>query len=123
MHMIKKYGAKITEIGDEVELFAEENMMVIFNNTVPEELRSFAVIHEKAELLEGVEAGDVLEINGERFEILYVGNKVNETLRDIGHCTISFTGEATANLPGTMCVEKTPLPELALGAEICILKA
>ena len=121
--MIKKYEAKITEIGEEVELFADEQMMVIFNNTVPEELRSFAVIHEKAELLEGVEAGDVLEINGERFEILYVGNKVNDTLRDLGHCTISFSGEASADLPGTMCVEKAPLPELALGAEICILKA
>ena len=121
--MITKYEAKITEIGEEVELFAEENMMVIFNNTVPEELRSFAVIHEQADLLEGVEAGDFLEINGERFEILFVGSKVNETLRDIGHCTIAFTGDCNADVPGTMCVEKTPLPELALGAEIRILKA
>ncbi|MBU9672708.1 PTS glucitol/sorbitol transporter subunit IIA [Planococcus sp. CP5-4] len=121
--MITKYEAKITEIGEEVDLFAEENMMVIFNNTVPEELRSFAVIHEQADLLEGVEVGDFLEINNERFEILFVGAKVNETLRDLGHCTIAFTGDATANLPGTMCVEKTPLPELALGAEIRILKA
>ncbi|MDN5709398.1 MAG: PTS glucitol/sorbitol transporter subunit IIA [Planococcus sp. (in: firmicutes)] len=36
---------------------------------------------------------------------------------------MAFTGDATDNLPGTMCVEKTPLPELALGAEIRILKA
>ncbi len=121
--MTKKYQATITEIGEEVGLFAEENMMVIFNDTVPEELRSFAVIHEKADLLEQVEAGDFLEINDERFEILFVGDKVNETLQDIGHCTIAFTGDVTANLPGTMCVEKKPLPEVALGAQIRILKA
>ncbi|MDN7225871.1 PTS glucitol/sorbitol transporter subunit IIA [Planococcus sp. N064] len=121
--MIKKYEAKITEIGEEVEIFAEENMMVIFNDTVPEELRSFAVIHERADLHEHVEAGDVLEINGERYAILFVGSKVNETLQDIGHCTISFTGDVAADLPGTMCVENKPLPELALGAEIRILKA
>jgi PTS system glucitol/sorbitol-specific IIA component len=121
--MIKKYEAKITEIGEEVEIFSEENMMVIFNDTVPEELRSFAVIHEKALLHEHVEAGDFLEINGERYEILFVGSKVNDTLQDLGHCTISFNGDASADLPGTMCVEHKPLPELALGAEIRILKA
>lgn len=121
--MIKKYEAKITEIGEEVEIFAEENMMVIFNNTVPEELRSFAVVHEKSDLQEQVEAGDFLEINDERYEILFVGNKVNDTLQDIGHCTISFNGDLSADLPGTMCVEKKPLPELTLGAQIRIFKA
>ncbi|MGK7378316.1 PTS glucitol/sorbitol transporter subunit IIA [Planococcus sp. 1R117A] len=120
--MIKKYEAKITEIGEEVEIFAEEKMMVIFNNTVPEELRSFAVIHEKADLLGKVETGDILEINGERYRILFVGNKVNDTLQDLGHCTISFTGDISADLPGTMCVESKPLPELALGADIRIFK-
>lgn len=122
--MIKKYEAKIKEIGEEVEIFSEENMMVIFNDTVPEELRSFAVIHEKADLQEKVETGDVLEINDERYEILFVGGKVNDTLRDIGHCTISFSGEVSEDLlPGTMCVEKKPMPELALGAAIRIFKA
>lgn len=121
--MIKKYEAKIKEIGEEVEIFAEENMMVIFNDTVPEELRSFAVIHEKADLLEQVEAGDILEINEERYEILFVGNKVNGTLHDLGHCTISFSGDASADLPGTMCVEKKAMPELELGANITIYKA
>lgn len=122
--MIKKYEAKIKEIGEEVEIFAEENMMVIFNDTVPAELRSFAVIHEKADLQQQVEAGDILEINDESYEILFVGSKVNETLRDIGHCTISFSGKVSEDLlPGTMCVEKKMMPELALGAEIRIYKA
>ncbi|MBB5179910.1 PTS system glucitol/sorbitol-specific IIA component [Planomicrobium koreense] len=122
--MIKKYEANIKEIGEEVGIFAEENMMVIFNDTVPAELRSFAVIHEKADLQHQVEVGDILEINDESYEILFVGNKVNETLRDIGHCTISFSGEVSADLlPGTMCVEKKVMPELALGAAIRIYKA
>ncbi|MFB1083091.1 PTS glucitol/sorbitol transporter subunit IIA [Jeotgalibacillus sp. JSM ZJ347] len=120
--MINKYKAKITGIGEDVELFSEENMMVIFNDTVPEELRSFAVIHETADLAEKVEAGDFLEINDERYEILFVGSKVNETLQELGHCTISFSGDVTADLPGTMCVEKKEMPELALGADIRILK-
>lgn len=120
--MTKKYEANIVEIGEEVEIFAEENMLIIFNDTVPEALRMIGVVHEKTELLAEVEAGDVLEINEERYEILYVGSKVNETLKEIGHCTISFNGETTAPLPGTMCVEKKPLPDLKVDTKLRILK-
>jgi len=121
--MIKKYEAKIIEIGEEVEIFSEENMMVIFNDTVPIELRSFGVIHEKVRLLEKIESGDVLEIAGEPYDILFVGSKVNDTLKEIGHCTISFNGETSADLPGTMCVEKKAMPKMAVGALIQIYKA
>lgn len=120
--MTKKYESKIVEIGEEVEIFAEENMLIIFNDTVPEALRMIGVVHEKTELLADVEAGDVLEINGDRFKILFVGSKVNDTLKDIGHCTISFDGENSAPLPGTMCVEKKPLPDLKVNTTIRILK-
>ncbi|CEG22546.1 PTS system glucitol/sorbitol-specific transporter subunit IIA [Planococcus massiliensis] len=121
--MIKKYEAKIIEIGEEVEIFSEENMMVIFDDSVPIELRTFGVIHEKVHLLGEIESGDVLEIAGEPYDILFVGSKVNDTINEIGHCTISFNGETSADLPGTMCVEKKALPELAVGAKIQIYKA
>lgn len=121
--MIKKYESKITEIGADVEMFVEENMLVIFNETVPEALKSFGVIHEKAELLAQVESGDILEINGSQYNILFVGEKVNETLKEIGHCTIAFNGERDAQLPGTMCVEKKDLPALSVNGHIRIIKA
>lgn len=120
--MTKKYEAKITEIGEEVEIFIEENMLVIFNDTVPESLRSIGVIHERADLIGKVEVGDILEINKQQYEILFVGSKVNDTLEEIGHCTIAFNGETDASLPGTMCVEKKALPELQVGAAIRIIK-
>ena len=121
--MIKKYEAKITEIGADVEMFIEENMLVIFNETVPEALKSFGVIHEKTELHGPVEAGDILEISGSQYQILFVGDKVNETLQEIGHCTIAFNGESDAQLPGTMCVEKKELPALKINSSIRILRA
>ncbi|WP_238943184.1 PTS glucitol/sorbitol transporter subunit IIA [Planococcus beijingensis] len=120
--MTKKYEAKITEIGEEVDVFIEENMLVIFNDTVPDSLRSIGVIHERADLLDKVMAGDVLEINEQRYEILFVGSKVNDTLDEIGHCTIAFNGETEASLPGTMCVEKKALPNLKVGSAIRIIK-
>ncbi|TWT28259.1 PTS glucitol/sorbitol transporter subunit IIA [Planomicrobium sp. CPCC 101110] len=120
--MTKKYESKIVEIGEEVELFAEESMLIIFNDTVPEALRMIGVIHEKSDLLGEVEVGDVLEISGESYEILFVGSKVNDTLKEIGHCTIVFNGEKTAELPGTMCVEKKPMPVLTKDSAIRIVK-
>lgn len=121
--MMKKYESKITEIGADVEMFIEENMLVIFNETVPEALKSFGVIHEKTELHGQVVAGDLLEINESQYEILFVGSKVNETLQEIGHCTIAFNGERDAQLPGTMCVEQKELPKLAVNGAIRIVKA
>lgn len=120
--MTKKYESKIVEIGEEVELFAEESMLIIFNDTVPEALKMIGVIHEKSDLLGEVEVGDVLEISGESYEILFVGSKVNDTLKEIGHCTIVFNGEKTAELPGTMCVEKKAMPVLTKDSAIRIVK-
>lgn len=120
--MTKKYESKIVEIGEEVAAFTEENMLVIFNDTVPPDLKTIGVIHEKTQLLDQVEVGDILEISGSRYEITSVGHKVNDTLQDIGHCTIAFNGEAEADLPGTMCVEQKPLPDLELDSKISILK-
>ncbi|WP_273124249.1 PTS glucitol/sorbitol transporter subunit IIA [Bacillus weihaiensis] len=116
--MINKYQSKITEIGADVKTFLSEGMMIIFNSTAPADLKTIAVVHEIAELQQDVVAGDYLEINGEKYEILFVGDKVNETLKDLGHCTIMFNGETTADLPGTMTVEKKTLPTLKIDSEL-----
>jgi glucitol/sorbitol PTS system EIIA component len=120
--MINKYQSTVTEIGSEVEIFQSENMMVIFNDTAPADLRTIGVIHKEADLLEDVEEGDFLEVAGETYEILFVGNKVNDTLKELGHCTIMFNGETSADLPGTMTVEKKPLPQVKVDSEIRIVK-
>ncbi|WP_209123980.1 PTS glucitol/sorbitol transporter subunit IIA [Alkalihalobacillus sp. BA299] len=120
---VNKYQSLVTEVGSEVELFIEEKMIVIFNENAPEDLRSIGVIHKEAELLNDVEAGDFLEIDRERFEILFVGNKVNDTLKELGHCTIAFNGEKSSDLPGTMCVEHKQIPEIKVGSELRITKA
>ncbi|MDY7221275.1 PTS glucitol/sorbitol transporter subunit IIA [Halalkalibacterium halodurans] len=116
------YESVITGVGSEVQYFIEENMVVIFNDTVPDDLKSIGVIHKQTELQADVAVGDVLEVNGACFRILFVGDKVNDTLREIGHCTIAFNGETNAELPGTLCVEQKPLPDFVTGATIKFIK-
>lgn len=106
------YESIITEVGEDVEAFTDENMLVIFNDTVPEELKSIAVIHEANMLKDDVESGDYFYINDVKFRILHVGDKVNETLKELGHCTIKFSSHEASDLPGTMCVEEKPIPEI-----------
>jgi glucitol/sorbitol PTS system EIIA component len=120
--MINKYQARITELGEDTALFSAENMMVIFNETAPADLKSIGVIHEETDLVQNVEAGDLLQFDDESYEILFVGSKVNDTLKELGHCTIMFNGEAAADLPGTMTVEKKPLPQVHINSEIRIVK-
>jgi PTS system glucitol/sorbitol-specific IIA component len=112
------YQSVVTEIGSEVELFLTEKMMIIFNETAPSDLRDIAVVHKEAKLEEEIEVGDVLTIDNQIFKITFVGQKVNNTIRELGHCTIAFNGADHVDLPGTLCVEEKPIPEIKPGTKI-----
>ncbi len=116
---MEKLNASITELGNEWEMMKSENMMILFNENSPQELRDISVVHGGT--VEGeVEAGDVMELNGEAFAILFVGSKANETLQDLGHATFQFNGENSSDLPGTICLEKKGIPDLQVGQKIVI---
>ncbi|MGJ7919025.1 PTS glucitol/sorbitol transporter subunit IIA [Neobacillus sp. LXY-4] len=116
------YKSRVTEIGSEVQLFLTEKMLIIFNETAPADLKSIGVIHEETELLQDIEAGDTLILGGNSFKISFVGGKANQTIRELGHCTLAFNGETSADLPGTICVEDKPIPELLEGIELVFIK-
>ncbi|WP_420884695.1 PTS glucitol/sorbitol transporter subunit IIA [Absicoccus porci] len=40
----------------------------------------------------------------------------------LGHCTIRFSGDTTPEMPGSMYVEKKPLPEIHVGTVIQIVR-
>ncbi|MFS0675171.1 PTS glucitol/sorbitol transporter subunit IIA [Ornithinibacillus sp. 179-J 7C1 HS] len=116
------YESIITKIGSDVSDLMDENMLILFNDTVPEELETISVIHKQGPILGLVEKGDYLYFNGEGFEILYVGEKVNETLQELGHCTVKFSNEIGEELPGTICVEKRLVPTLAENMTVRFVK-
>ncbi|MCM2676131.1 PTS glucitol/sorbitol transporter subunit IIA [Alkalicoccobacillus plakortidis] len=116
------YQSEIIELGSQTGIFLEENMLVIFNETVPADLKDISAIHKKTELLHHVVVGDTLQIQDNHYKILFVGEKANETLRDLGHCTIEFSGKSFSDLPGTLCVEKKVAPNLEIGGKIAIYR-
>lgn len=116
------YQSTVTALGPDVDMFMEEKMLIIFNETAPKDLRDIAVIHQAAPLEGTIEAGDVLAFGDQTYTVTFVGDKVNETVGDLGHCTIAFNGEDHAELPGTLCVESKEMPELSVPMQLAFMK-
>ena len=98
-----KYCAMITGWGDLALSFLEDpeaNFIIIFNNDAPPELAELSVLHTKAPLLEIPQVGDTVIIGEKVFEITAVGEEAKSTLRDLGHCTLSFKGGSEPERPG-----------------------
>ncbi|WP_017549995.1 PTS glucitol/sorbitol transporter subunit IIA [Salinicoccus carnicancri] len=116
---MEKLNATISELGNEWEMMKSENMVILFNEDSPQELRDISVVHDGA-VSEIVEAGDVMELGDESYDILFVGGKANETLRELGHATFQFNGQSDSDLPGTICLEKKEIPSLEIGQKVII---
>ncbi|MCI2257272.1 PTS glucitol/sorbitol transporter subunit IIA [Domibacillus sp. PGB-M46] len=116
------YQSTVTGLGVDVEMFAEEKMLILFNESAPKDLRDIAVSHTVVSLEGTIEAGDILSFDDQSYEITFVGGKVNETVSELGHCTIAFNGADHADLPGTMCVEEKAMPVITVSTKLSINK-
>ena len=118
-----KYCATITGWGeDALGFLADEdcNFMIVFNEDAPAELAEIAVLHTKAELAADPAVGDTVMICGKVYDITAVGEEALHTLRQLGHCTLSFKGGSEPERPGCIMLEGEPLrPEdIAKGGTI-----
>ena len=110
---MKKYNSTITGLGSDALYFLSDedmNFIIIFNENAPPELAELAVLHTIEDLKEFPVAGDIFKICGKEFIITAVGSEAVHTLKELGHCTISFKGGPEPDRPGCIMVEgKIPL--------------
>lgn len=107
-----KYCATITGWGeDSLGFLADEdcNFMILFNEDAPAELAEIAVLHTKAELAADPAVGDTMMICDKVYDITAVGDEALHTLRQLGHCTLSFKGGSEPERPGCIMLEGEPL--------------
>ncbi len=103
-----KYRATITSWGPDALGFLEEegcHFLIIFNEDAPPELAEIAVLHTKAELTADPVVGDTLTLCGKTFKITAIGDEALHTLRQLGHCTLTFTGGSEPERPGCIMLE------------------
>ncbi|CDO03531.1 PTS system glucitol/sorbitol-specific transporter subunit IIA [Oceanobacillus picturae] len=113
MEMTKPYvDVNVVQVGQDAELMLEENMIILFNSSVPNDLKEIAVVHDGGSLSIALQAGDEMLIDEEVFKVLFVGDKANETLTELGHATFHFNGESHSDMPGTVCLENKTIPPI-----------
>lgn len=103
-----KFYCEITSIGEESLLFLDDpnaNFIIIFNNNAPEELAEFSVLHTPANYNADPAVGDTLIIGDKAFTITAIGDEALHTLRELGHCTLSFKGGDTPERPGCIMLQ------------------
>lgn len=116
-----KFEASVLSIGPYTQEFLDHNIIVLFGANAPDELVEFSVIHDGKMVNQSIAVGDLVQIDGEQFSILAVGDVASENLRNLGHLVLKFNGATEVEMPGDVCVEKRPLPPLAVGSSIKLL--
>lgn len=112
------YEICITAVGDLVEEFTAEGIWVFFHDDAPAELTEFALLHQAQAPREPLAAGQVVEIDGQRFAVTAVGDVANTNIRELGHMVLKANGECSPELPGDVCVEAAPLPAPSVGTTV-----
>ncbi|HBO39251.1 MAG TPA: PTS sorbitol transporter subunit IIA [Pasteurellaceae bacterium] len=121
-----KYQSEIIDWGEEALYFLEDeslNFIILFHEGAPEELKEVAILHKKATLFGEPAVGDKFFICGKHFEITAVGEEAKRTFKQLGHCTLCFSGEDHPQMPGYINVkglEKLEPKDIRAGGEIRI---
>ncbi len=115
---LNKYSATVLHVGPLVSEFTEAGILVFFGENAPEELYEFSVIHDGKTLEADLVPGDLVSLDGEKFEILAIGEVANANFRNLGHLVMKFNGKTTVELPGDVCVEQKSLVFLSPGSRL-----
>ncbi|WP_434797134.1 PTS glucitol/sorbitol transporter subunit IIA [Terrisporobacter vanillatitrophus] len=116
------YKNKIKNIGSEVSAFEGESMFILFGDNAPDTLKDFCYTVDIQPVIETIEVGHTIEIDGNEYKITAIGNVAEKNLESLGHVTIVFDGSTEASLPGSIYVEGLEVPKLSIGSEVLIKK-
>lgn len=114
------YENRIKGAGDMVSAFQGEKMFILFGDNAPDTLKDFCYTIDIKDTNKEISVGQILDIDGNKFEITAVGNVAEKNLTSLGHMTVVFDGSKEAVLPGSIYVENADMPELKIGTTIKI---
>jgi glucitol/sorbitol PTS system EIIA component len=116
-----RYETVVTEVGAEVAAFVAAGVLVWFDDSAPEELRWFSVLHRPTVTSGGVVPGDLVCIDDRRLRVTAVGDVANANLVQLGHLDLKANGATEPPMPGDVCVEEADLPEIRPGTTLRII--
>jgi PTS system glucitol/sorbitol-specific IIA component len=116
------YRSKVIEVGELVSQFADQQLVVLFGASAPDELKEISVIHEleESDSAEPLQPGGTISFGAESFRIDEVGPMANANLREMGHLSIYFRSTPGDLLPGAIRVSPVGFPDIEAGDSIVI---
>jgi PTS system glucitol/sorbitol-specific IIA component len=115
-----RYATTVTAVGEQVAEFVTQGLLIWFAEGAPEELHFFSVLHQPTVTSGGVRPGDVVRIDDRVLRVTAVGEVANQNMVQLGHMDLKANGADQAPLPGDICLEKVPLPEVRPGSTLVI---
>lgn len=113
------YKTTVTEIGELVEAFKEESLLILFGPKATPELKAISVIHTHEDPTEDViQVGGKFRIGEKEYEIQEVGSAANANFTELGHISIYFREGENEVLPGAIIVSPNEWPDLHVGQAI-----
>lgn len=117
--MSERINVIITDRGDEANFFLKEELLILFNDTVPEDLKEYCFVINNNKLFSNIIKGDTLKINEKKYNIKEVGSAVNENFANLGHITIRYN-EFDVPLEGSIYVDSPLLQNIEIGTQIIV---
>ncbi len=117
--MAFQFRATITHMGKYAESALEDNMLILFNQSAPEDVAEYCIIHDQGTEVGLITTESTLLLAGKDYIVTAVGSVANQNLEMLGHITIKFDAQSVAEYPGTIHVIGHHPPSLKCGD--CIL--
>jgi PTS system glucitol/sorbitol-specific IIA component len=98
-------GCTILSIGKKATELAEMNMLILFSNEAPDDLKEYCIIHDQAQKIEALQENDHLYLGSKKYTIKAVGATAIDTFNALGHLTLKFN-RSDDLLPGSIYLEE-----------------
>ncbi len=102
--MALQFDATITHIGDLALDALEDNMLILFNDSAPDDVADYCFVHDQGTASGIITTESTLLIAGKDYIVTAVGEAANQNLMALGHITIKFDGKREPEFPGTIHV-------------------
>lgn len=116
------YHTTVKSVGSDVAAFAKKGFFITFGEPALVSLKDFCYFVEVNPVMGEIKPGARLVIDGNEYKITEVGSLAAENLGKLGHLTVFFHEDREC-LPGSICVEKSRMPELKAGSRISIIES
>jgi len=115
------YSLLITAVGEYVKNSLQEHQLILFSESVPDDIAMYCAVHQSSELTAELSPGQIMKINETIYRVTAVGSVATANLKRLGHTTLKFDGAATAELPGMVHLNGDVPQDIQRGDQIFFL--